>query len=70
MPKYDDHFRSPAFIEETIVDGKNAVIGTIRIKPSGVLWKAAHEKKYYQVKLEVFRDWIAGSESNARRVKQ
>jgi hypothetical protein len=49
MPKYNNAFRSPEHREETIVDGKGSVIGTIRVKPSGVLWKSTNARKFHSV---------------------
>ena len=37
MPKYKNHFRAPAYVQETILDDNGAIVGTIRIKPSTIL---------------------------------
>ena len=53
-------FRSVAFIEEVIEDG-SGVVGTIRIKPSTVMWKAKGakgDKPYFSATIEEFEEWI------------
>jgi len=69
MPKYTNSFRSPDFIEETIVDADNAIVGTIRVKPAGILWKPKSQHKYLSVSLEKFTDWITDPGTRARLVK-
>jgi hypothetical protein len=55
------------FCEETIINKKKEVIGVIRIKPSGVLWKPKGERFFYSVKLADFMAWIAHPETKAVR---
>lgn len=53
-------FRSVAFIEEVIEDS-SGVVGTIRIKPSTVMWKpkgAKGDKPYFSATIEEFEQWI------------
>ncbi|NJM54934.1 MAG: hypothetical protein HC841_02525 [Verrucomicrobiae bacterium] len=71
MPAYKNKFYAPAFVEEVIIkdDGDNAVVGTIRIKPSGVLWKPKGQQKFYSVDLEKFSAWITDSTTGAKRTK-
>ncbi len=55
-------FRSSAFVEEVIEDG-SGVVGTIRIKPSTVMWKpkgAKGPKPYFTATIEEFEQWITG----------
>ncbi len=66
MPKYSNSFASPAYIEETILSENGKVKGTIRIKPSGVLWKEG-KGKYYTVSLDDFIAWVKNPTTNAGR---
>ncbi len=70
MPQYKNSFRAPDHIEETIVDEHGAVIGTIRIKPSGVLWKPRGKQKFYRKSLDDLTDWMTNPKTKATRVKQ
>ncbi len=70
MPKYNNCFASPAYIEETICDEDGKVIGKLRIKPSGVLWKPSNARQYYSVPLETFTAWITDKTTAANRVAQ
>lgn len=69
MPGYKNRIKAPLFIEHTIVDSKDKPIGTIRIKPSSILWKPKGKGKYYAVSIEDFRDWISNSQTKAKLVK-
>ena len=69
MPKYLNSFPSPKFVEETVVDSQGAVIGVIRIKPSGVLWKPKGQQKFYTVPLDKFVSWITAPGTRATRTK-
>ena len=67
MPDYKNSFKSPVFREEVIVDENGTTLGTIRLRPSGFLWKPANSPKYYSVKLDKFVDWITDRETKATR---
>ena len=69
MPEYRNSFRAPAYYEEVIIDEDNSVVGTIRIKPSSVLWKPKNAQKYFSVNLEKFIDWITDPDTRARKTK-
>lgn len=69
MPEYRNSFRAPAYYEEVIIDENNSVVGTIRIKPSSVLWKPKNAQKYFSVNLEKFIDWITDPDTRARKTK-
>jgi hypothetical protein len=68
MPKYNNHFSSPDHMEETILNAKGEVVGTIRVKPSSVLWKPKGAQKYYSVSLDSFTTWISDPGTKARKV--
>lgn len=63
MPDYVNAFKSPSYAEETITANDGSIIGTIRIKPSGVLWKPANAHKFYSVPLNDFIEWITNPEN-------
>lgn len=67
MPKYNNHFASPDHIEETILSTSGEVIGTIRIKPSSILWKPKGAQKYFSKPLEAFTAWITDPATKARK---
>ncbi len=68
MPKYNNSFGSPKFVEQTIKDSQGRVIGKLRLKPSGVLWKPSGQQNFYQVSLNQFAEWIT-SYPDATRCK-
>ena len=47
-------FRTPKFVDHVIEGDDGLVVGTIRIKPSGVGWASADDKKWRTVSLEKF----------------
>ncbi len=51
-------FRGPDYEEHSIEDENGKLIGKIRIKPSGLLWKKVDGKKYHRVTLDDFIAWI------------
>jgi hypothetical protein len=69
MPGYNNRFESAKFVEERILDQKGNVVGLIRLKPSGVLWKPKSAGKFYAVPLATFTQWITDPATNATRTK-
>ncbi|MDF9833766.1 hypothetical protein M2103_001999 [Ereboglobus sp. PH5-5] len=70
MPDYVNTFITPSYIEEIITKKETGkVVGTIRIKPSGLLWKPAGARSYYSVSLDTFTTWITSSATAAAKVK-
>jgi hypothetical protein len=47
-------FRIPKFVDHIIQDTNGRVVGTVRIKPSGIAWAPADGKKWRGVSLEKF----------------
>ena len=47
-------FRTPKFVDHIIQDEEGLVVGTIRVKPSGIGWAPADGKKWRTVPLEKF----------------
>lgn len=75
MPKYNNSFRNPKHVEQTIVteDGdtdNESVIGTVRLKPSTVLWKPSGAHRFFSVPLQKFTEWIQAPSTKATRVKK
>ena len=69
MPGYKNSFRAPAYFEETIIDEVGGVVGTIRVKPSSILWKPKNQRKYYSVQLGKFAEWITDPDTKASKTK-
>lgn len=67
MPKYINKFSSPEYIEETILDESGGVVGTLRIKPSSILWKPKGAQKFYSVPLDKFTQWVTDDSTKANR---
>jgi hypothetical protein len=58
MPDYKNRFKSPTYIEESILDGSTGnKIGTIQIKPSSISWKSKGQHKFYSVSIDDFARW-------------
>lgn len=47
-------FRIPKFVDHVIQDEDGLVVGTLRIKPSGVAWAPADGKKWRSIGLDKF----------------
>ena len=73
MPGYKNQFRAPVAQDFTIIrvlpKNRQVVLGTVRVKPSSILWKPSGDRKYYNVKLATFTDWITGKKTDAKRTK-
>lgn len=69
MPRYKNRFSAPTHIEEIILDENNNTVGTIRVKPSSILWKPVGQRKFYAVPLDKFTSWIVSTTAKASRVK-
>lgn len=67
--KYVNSFRNPTRIDHRILGPDRKLIGTLRVKPSGVLWRPADVRKFYGVKLGEFIKWITTEPSGAKRKK-
>lgn len=68
MPATKREFTGPNHIEATIRDiDSPQVVGTIRIKPSGVLWKPKGRQKFKWRSLDEFTEWMRDS---SREVKK
>ena len=59
MPKYINQFSRPDHYDHTILDDQDKVVGTLRFKPSSVLWAPTNSRKFFAVPLDKFTAWIA-----------
>lgn len=59
-------FASHKYVEEEILDGNGKKVGTIRIKPSGMLWKPAGKQKFFGVTTATFEAWITDPATGAK----
>jgi hypothetical protein len=51
-------FRPRKYEDHEIVDGKNKVVGHVRVKPSGILWSPKNGKDWYGVPLDEFATFM------------
>ena len=71
MPDYKNSFSAPSYREETIVDENGRTVGTLRIKPSSILWKPSGAQSFHAVPLDTFTDWITSAAAiGSKRAKQ
>ena len=55
---HKNSFKKNVAVDETIVNKHEKVIGTIRIKPSGILWREGGTSGYHNAPLDDFIAWI------------
>jgi hypothetical protein len=53
-----NEFYRPQFYDHEIVDDDGKKVGTIRVKPSGVLWAKAGSHDWKGVTLEEFAEYM------------
>jgi hypothetical protein len=63
VPKYKNQFKEQTYYDHTIVGSDGKKVGTLRIKPSSVLWKPKSQQQFYSVPLEEFAEWITSNAS-------
>ena len=51
-----NQFSGSASHDHVIVDGEGKMIGTLRVKPSGILWKPRNSQVYYRISLDEFAE--------------
>lgn len=69
MPKYKNEFSRPDHYDHEILgksDGKK--IGTLRVKPIGLLWKPANQQDFLSVTLDQFTAWIEDPNTKAKKI--
>lgn len=69
MPRYKNQFKTPTYVEHTIVGTDGNIIGKLRIKPNSVMWKPVNAREFFAVDLEDFTTWICNT-TQARKVRQ
>jgi hypothetical protein len=67
MPKYTNTFKRPDYHDEVVVGGNGKLLGTIRIKPSSVMWRPNGSRSFLSVSLDRFAAWITSAASQATR---
>ena len=50
----NNNFKPQKFVDHEIVDSDGEMVGTLRVKPSGILWSPKDAKKWRRVTLENF----------------
>lgn len=67
MSDYTHSFKSPAFIEQVVLDYKGKKLGTLRVKPSSILWKPVGKQKFFRVPFSDFTAWITDPATKAKQ---
>jgi hypothetical protein len=70
MPGYRNSFRVPEVLEAEIVNEKGAIIGTIRVKPTSILWRTKGQHSFLSVPLDRFIQWIEDPQTSAKTVSK
>ena len=66
MPKSKNEFKRQDAVDLDIVSAENrTAVGSLRIKPSSILWKPSREQQYYIISLDKFSEWI---KANGKKV--
>lgn len=58
MPKYNNKFKETTYYEHEILTQDGAKVGTLRVKPSNILWKDVSQQEFRNVSLSDFQKWI------------
>ena len=69
MPKYNNQFARPKYVDHMILDEKSKIVGVVRVKPVGIAWKPRGQQKFYSVRLDKFAAWITDAGTKASRTK-
>ncbi|MDO8751163.1 MAG: hypothetical protein Q7K03_08475 [Dehalococcoidia bacterium] len=69
MPNYRNKFAGPKYVDHDILDANGGVVGTIRVKPSTILWKPKNQHTFYSIGLDDFHTWITAARTGAARTK-
>jgi len=69
MPTYSNQFGRPHYYDHEIWAVNGRKIGTVRVKPIGILWKPANQRSFYSVSLAKFAEWIVDPNTGAQRTK-
>ncbi|OYX46175.1 MAG: hypothetical protein B7Y90_16660 [Alphaproteobacteria bacterium 32-64-14] len=65
MPAAKYQFKEPEH-HEIVIDK----VGTLRIKPSTILWKPAGKHDFLSVSVDAFGEWMCGDASGAKKVSK
>jgi len=69
LSRKTNEFRAPARTDQIIENGKGNLVGTIRVLPSGVKWRAVNKQRFHSVRLRKFVEWITNPETKAQMTK-
>ncbi len=58
IPMSANSFKTKKFVDRTILDENDKVVGHVRVKPSGILWAPANSKVWYTVDLDDFAQFM------------
>jgi hypothetical protein len=53
-----NEFRPRKYEDFEIVDADGAKVGEVRVKPSGILWKPKHSRKWFGIDLDTFASYM------------
>jgi hypothetical protein len=53
-----NNFKPQKFVDHEIVDSDGEMVGTIRVKPSGILWSPRDGKKWRGITLDNFASFM------------
>lgn len=68
MPAYKANFSPKTAIELDFSMANGEPVGSLKIKPSTLLWKRHGAKKYRSIPIERFDEWMQ-EKARARKVK-
>lgn len=69
MPASKYQFKGPDHYEVTFEEGGKK-IGTLRIKPSTILWQSKGKHDFLSVSLDSFDEWISSDASGAKKASK
>ena len=68
MPQYRYYIKEPAYTDFNIFENDtNSKFGTLRVKPSSILWKPANAQEFKVITLEAFADFMNRQENVSSR---
>jgi hypothetical protein len=67
MPTSVNKFAEPDHYDHEFADANtNNKVGTLRVKPSSILWKPKNARKFHSVSLEDFELWMQAKKQVAK----
>jgi hypothetical protein len=62
---YRYRFSELTYFDYEIEDLDGRKVGTLRVKPSRLLWKPANAQDFYSISLDSFAEWVTDPETKA-----